>query len=246
MVLGVDNIVALSIIVARLPEKQRQTARLAGLALALVARLIMVYGAVWLLELNEPVFGGALAGRSIRDLILLAGGAFLIWKATREIHHTVELKEDGPVEAGTGPAKTARRSMAAVVLTIVAVDVGVRAGLGRHRRRDDGRFIDDRPRRDPELRGPAVFWPGRSVSSSWRTRRSRSWPSASSSRSASRWVWRRFTRRSPKPYIYLPMAFATGVQLLQWRLAKNEAAAGPPPKKRPPSPQPPDEVTAAP
>ena len=239
LVLGVDNIVALSIIVARLPEKQRQTARLAGLALALVARLVMVYGAVWLLRLNDPVFGGALAGRSIRDLILLAGGAFLIWKATREIHHTVELKEDGPVEAGTGAAKTARRSMAAVVLTIVAVDVvfaldSVVTAVGMT---DDlltialavilsfvallflagpiGEFV----LANPSFKILALsFLITIGVALGLEA----------------------FHKEVPKPYIYLPMAFATGVQLLQWRLAKNER------RRVPAEPKPADGVTAGP
>ena len=221
LVLGVDNIVALSIIVARLPEKQRQTARILGLALALVARLVMVYGAVWLLELNDPV----LFGRSVRDLILLAGGAFLIWKATREIHHTVELKEDGPVEAGTGPQKTSRRGLLPVVLTIVAVDVvfaldSVVTAVGM----TDNLYviaaavvlsfvvllfaagpIGEFVLANPSFKILALsFLITIGVALGLEA----------------------FHREVPKPYIYLPMAFATGVQLLQWRLAKNVGRRG--------------------
>lgn len=81
LVLGVDNIVVISIIVSRLPAELRKKARLIGLALALLARLLMVAGASFLMAMTDPL----VFGLSVRDLLLLLGGAFLLWKAVKEI-----------------------------------------------------------------------------------------------------------------------------------------------------------------
>jgi predicted tellurium resistance membrane protein TerC len=106
LVLGVDNILVIAIIVARLPEKQQNSARMIGLMLALGVRVIMVSLAVFLIKLQSPIWpyldDGEHAGRllhllakiSPKDLILMAGGLFLLWKAVKEIHETVE-KKDG-------------------------------------------------------------------------------------------------------------------------------------------------------
>lgn len=94
LVLGVDNILVISIFVGRLPESHRNRARIIGLALALVARIILLVILLTLSGLTKPVF----LHFSVRDIILIAGGLFLLWKAVREIHHTVEMKdEDMPV-----------------------------------------------------------------------------------------------------------------------------------------------------
>jgi predicted tellurium resistance membrane protein TerC len=90
LVLGVDNILVLAILVERLPEKHRKTARMLGLALAFFARVALLFIVLLLAGLTTPLF----LGLSIRDMILLAGGMFLIWKAVSEIHATVELKEE--------------------------------------------------------------------------------------------------------------------------------------------------------
>ncbi len=86
LVLGIDNILVISILVSRLPAEQQNKARLLGLTGALVFRLIFVAGAYWLVTLSQPVLGVY----SLKDLILLAGGVFLLYKAVREIHHVVE------------------------------------------------------------------------------------------------------------------------------------------------------------
>lgn len=114
LVLGVDNIVVISILVSRLPAEMRRKARLLGLGLALVARLLMIWAFSWLLALDAPLVGAF----SIRDMILLAGGGFLIWKAVREIHHTVELIEHAE-EKDTTP----RQAFANAVAMIVAIDM---------------------------------------------------------------------------------------------------------------------------
>ncbi|WP_419656484.1 integral membrane protein TerC family [Desulfosarcina variabilis str. Montpellier] len=90
LVLGVDNVLVIAIFVGRLPEAQRQKARLVGLSLAMVARIVMLAVVVALAALTNPV----VANLSVRDLILLAGGLFLLYKAVREIHHTIEIKDE--------------------------------------------------------------------------------------------------------------------------------------------------------
>ena len=96
LVLGVDNIVVITIVVSKLPESARRKARIIGLAIALIARLVMVAGFTWVLSMTDPV----LLRFSVRDLILLAGAAFLLWKAIKEIHHTVEMiGHDEPQQA---------------------------------------------------------------------------------------------------------------------------------------------------
>jgi predicted tellurium resistance membrane protein TerC len=89
IVLNVDNILVISIFVGKLPEYQRKTARLVGLLFALVARIIFIAVIVKLANLRDPI----IYQFSVRDMILLSGGLFLLWKAVTEIHSTVELKE---------------------------------------------------------------------------------------------------------------------------------------------------------
>lgn len=90
IVLGVDNIIFISILVARVPEKQREFARRTGIALAMVARLGLLFSISWVMGLQDPwfeVFGEEISGR---DLILVGGGLFLLAKATHEIHASLE------------------------------------------------------------------------------------------------------------------------------------------------------------
>ncbi len=112
LVLGIDNILVISIFVSRLQEAERNRARLVGLALALVARLMMLAAVLALASLTAPV----VATLSVRDLLLLTGGLFLLYKAAREIHHTVELTEE---EAHTARAHT----FVSVITQIVLLDV---------------------------------------------------------------------------------------------------------------------------
>jgi predicted tellurium resistance membrane protein TerC len=90
VVLGIDNLVFISIMSNKLPPEQRQRARKIGISLALIMRLALLSTIAWIVSLVQPVF--AIAGNefSWRDLILIAGGLFLLWKATSEIHHTVD------------------------------------------------------------------------------------------------------------------------------------------------------------
>ena len=90
IVLGIDNIIFISILVGRLPPDRRPQARFVGLALAMVTRLALLFSIVWLMRLTQPWF--ELAGRGIsgRDLILFIGGLFLVVKSALEIHHLLE------------------------------------------------------------------------------------------------------------------------------------------------------------
>jgi len=103
VVLGIDNLIFISILSNKLPEAQRQKARRLGIGLALVMRLVLLSTIAWLVGLTAPVFDLGIQGApdahglpafetqfSWRDLILIAGGLFLLWKATKEIHHNVD------------------------------------------------------------------------------------------------------------------------------------------------------------
>ncbi len=93
IVLGIDNIIFISIVAGKLPQNQQKKARLFGLSLALIVRVALLFGISWLVSLTEPVVTIANFGLSWRDLILIAGGLFLIAKSTSEIHHKVEGQE---------------------------------------------------------------------------------------------------------------------------------------------------------
>ncbi len=110
VVLGIDNLVFISILSNKLPEHQRQSARRIGLSLALIMRIALLFSIAWLVGLTKPVFDlgfhGAVGAHgeptfdtafSWRDLILIAGGLFLLWKATKEIHHSVDPAPTGDV-----------------------------------------------------------------------------------------------------------------------------------------------------
>src|SRR5215218_509461 len=90
IVLGIDNVIFISVIVSRIPPEQAKRARQIGLALALVFRIMLLSVLVWLIGLTEPVITVKNVALSWRDIILIGGGAFLIAKATHEIHAEVE------------------------------------------------------------------------------------------------------------------------------------------------------------
>lgn len=95
VVLGIDNLVFIAILTNKLPEANRAFARRLGIGLALVLRLALLGTVAWIVQLTTPVFSLFGQGFSWRDLILIAGGLFLVWKATKEIHHNVD-PDPGP------------------------------------------------------------------------------------------------------------------------------------------------------
>lgn len=90
VVLGIDNLIFISILTNKLPPENREKARKIGIGLALVMRLGLLGTVAWIVQLTNPVFELFGHGFSWKDLILIAGGLFLVWKATKEIHHNVD------------------------------------------------------------------------------------------------------------------------------------------------------------
>jgi predicted tellurium resistance membrane protein TerC len=133
VVLGIDNLIFISILSNKLPEAQRSKARRVGIALALIMRLALLSTIAWLVGLTQPVFDlGISAGTgahgeagfetsfSWRDLILIAGGLFLVWKATTEIHHNVDpTPDDDMFDAG----KTVALSFGSAIVQILLLDI---------------------------------------------------------------------------------------------------------------------------
>ena len=118
IVLGIDNIVFISVIIARLPPEMAKRARQVGLSLALIFRIALLFALTWIIGLSEPVLALFGHGFSWRDIILLAGGVFLIIKATLEIHQEVE---------GGGAAAAANTKIgttfAIIIAQIIVIDM---------------------------------------------------------------------------------------------------------------------------
>jgi predicted tellurium resistance membrane protein TerC len=90
IVLGVDNIIFISILVAKLPQRQQNKARVLGLGLAMLTRIALLLSIVWVMKLTAPLFSVSSREISGRDIILITGGLFLLWKSTIEIHDSLE------------------------------------------------------------------------------------------------------------------------------------------------------------
>ncbi|CAI9405149.1 hypothetical protein ANOBCDAF_01175 [Pleomorphomonas sp. T1.2MG-36] len=116
IVLGIDNLVFISVLTSRLPTEAARKARALGLSMALVFRILLLITLSWLIGLTAPVFTLFDHGFSWRDLILLAGGLFLLYKATHEIHAGIEGEED---ESGN----VVHAAFGATVAQIIAIDI---------------------------------------------------------------------------------------------------------------------------
>ena len=214
IVLGVDNIIFISILVARLPPAQRSRARLLGLALAMVMRIALLLSLTWMMRLTEPLFsvvGNAISGR---DLILIGGGLFLLAKSVMEIHNALEGErksaESAPARAhfvGTlaqiavidivfslDSVITAVGMVSAVPVMVLAIVLAV--GVMIFAAKPIGEFVDAHPTIKMLalafliLIGVALVGEG-------------------------------FELHIPKGYIYFAMAFAFGVEMLNLRLRKS-------------------------
>lgn len=117
IVLGIDNIIFISIVTNKLPEEQQGRARRIGLLLAMGFRVLLLLGITWLIGFSEPLFSVADMEFSGRDLILLAGGLFLLGKSTMEIHHKVEGVESRPGIEGK------KASFGSTLMQIVLLDL---------------------------------------------------------------------------------------------------------------------------
>lgn len=132
IVLGIDNIIFISVLVGRLPARQRPKARIVGLSLAMGTRILLLLSLSWIMTLTSPFLHLAGQGFSGRDLILLGGGLFLLIKSTFEIHHSLEAVESTRVSSG-------KISMVSTLVQIALLDIVfsldsviTAVGLARH------------------------------------------------------------------------------------------------------------------
>ncbi len=116
IVLGIDNIIFISVLVSRLPHKKRNRARILGLGLAMLTRIALLLSIVWVTKLTTPLFSVFTEEISGRDMILIVGGLFLLWKSTLEIHTSLE---------GEGETRAARAAagFAAILVQIAVLDI---------------------------------------------------------------------------------------------------------------------------
>lgn len=118
IILGIDNILFISIISERLPEEQRPKARVIGLALALIFRVALLFMITWLVHFENPIFTLFNIGFSVKDLIMLGGGTFLLVKTISEIHHKMQGEdEEGGIKA------TKAKSFMGVIGMIILIDM---------------------------------------------------------------------------------------------------------------------------
>ena len=120
IILGIDNLIFISILTNKLAPEFRVRARRIGLSLALIMRLVLLATIAIIVRLTEPVITVLGKGFSWRDIILICGGLFLVWKATREIHETMD--PDGHDEETSGPGKAAQ-SFSAAIGQILVLDL---------------------------------------------------------------------------------------------------------------------------
>ena len=118
IVLGIDNIIFISILVARVPENRRDLARRLGLGLAMGTRIALLLSLAWIMRLREPLFT-IYQDISGRDLILIGGGLFLLWKSVHEIHNSLE----GEEESDAGALGHAASSFVGVLVQIAIIDI---------------------------------------------------------------------------------------------------------------------------
>jgi predicted tellurium resistance membrane protein TerC len=120
IVLGIDNLIFISILSGKLPEAQRAKARQVGLALALITRVLLLLSLSWIMKLDKPLWGFAPLGLPFpdtgKDLVLAVGGLFLVWKSVKEIHEKLE-GEDGGKSPGAGA------TFNSVVVQILLLDI---------------------------------------------------------------------------------------------------------------------------
>lgn len=119
IVLGIDNIIFISIIVSKLPREQQARGRLLGLAGALVTRILLLFSLSWLASLTTPLFTVLAQEVSGRDLVLIIGGLFLLWKSVTEIHSNVQ----GEAHQGEAGPKRVAASFIGVIVQIMLIDI---------------------------------------------------------------------------------------------------------------------------
>jgi predicted tellurium resistance membrane protein TerC len=219
IVLGIDNVIFISVLTDRLPVEQRARARYVGLALAMAMRILLLLSLTWVMGLTSDLFRVSDTGISGRDLILILGGAFLMFKSTVEVHNSLE----GGGEHHTGAAAA---TMAGVLVQIAIIDIVfsldsviTAVGLVKHvevmiaaivvsvlvmmaSAGAIARFVEDHPT-IKMLALSFLLLIGVTL------------------------VVEGFDVHVPKGYIYFAMAFSFGVEMLNIRARKRRAAAAP-------------------
>ncbi len=135
IVLGIDNVIFLSIVTEKLPKDQARRARQIGLALALLFRIILLFSIFWIIGMTQPLFSVAGYAFSVRDLVLIAGGLFLIIKATQEVHGEIEGEDahDANQKSGADVAFSAVIAQIVVIDAIFSIDSIITAvGMVQH------------------------------------------------------------------------------------------------------------------
>src|SRR5687768_5985153 len=117
IILGIDNVIFISIVAGKLPQEKQARTRTIGLFLALIFRTGLLFGITWIIGLTKPLFSIGDYGITFRDLILFAGGLFLIGKSTTEIHSKIEVNEEDELKRAGGT------SVASIILQIILLDM---------------------------------------------------------------------------------------------------------------------------
>lgn len=214
IVLGIDNIIFITILVGRLPESQRSSARIIGLGLAMGTRILLLLSIAWIMTLTKPLFHIMQMPFSGRDLILIIGGLFLIAKSTHEIHHSLEGESNDSAQIVGKANYTSILIQIALIDIVFSLDSVITAvGLAEHiaimvlaivtsvlvmmlSAKSIGDFVDTHPTLKMLalsfliLIGVALFGEG-------------------------------FELHIPKGYIYFAMAFSILVEMLNIRVMKN-------------------------
>ena len=218
IVLGIDNIIFISILVGRLPAQVRDRARIQGLALAMITRILLLLSLAWMMRLTAPLFTVLEWDISGRDIILIAGGLFLLWKSSQEIWENLEGPEDEhEVQAKVAPRYWAVLGQIAVIDIVFSLDSVITAvGMAQHvpvmviaivlavgvmmfAAKPIGEFVDAHPSIKMLalsfliLVGVALIGEGLDL-------------------------------HIPKGYIYFAMAFSVAVEMLNIRMRKGRAA----------------------
>ncbi|KZX63047.1 hypothetical protein A3710_03035 [Stutzerimonas frequens] len=123
VVLGIDNLIFISILTNKLPEQHRERARRIGIGLALIMRLGLLGTVAWIVQLTEPVFEAFGHAFSWKDMILIAGGLFLLWKATKEIHHSMDPTPGGDMFEGKSVGNAVTMGFGSAIAQILLLDL---------------------------------------------------------------------------------------------------------------------------
>lgn len=213
IVLGIDNIIFISILVGRLPQQKRNKARQIGIFLAMISRLALLFSIVWVMGLIEPWFSLAGYDFSGRDIILITGGLFLLGKSTLEIHDSLEISQAENITSkkGTFLSVLAQITVLDIIfsldsvitavglaqhLSIMVIAVVASVGVMLFAARSIGEFVD----KNPTIKMLALSFLiliGVSL------------------------IGEGFDMHIPKGYIYFAMAFSVGVEMLNIRIRKN-------------------------